>query len=213
MKVICIFLVLLAVFQGSQSRAPKFTEKVSVRTPFFRRQRIIHSPLIVGGTPTTIAAHPHHLGLLDLIFGGYICGASNISPIWALSAAHCLEFGHSPNVVSFQWRIILRVKNAWGLILIQINLWGGSTSRLTGGHIFIVESYTLHPQYDDISLDNDVAVLRVNVSHESWNKRILNVLIPIRMERVSKTICMFNLSCYLETALLLAAMFACLVHR
>lgn len=48
----------------------------------------------------------------------------------------------------------------------QINLWGGSTSRLTGGVVFIVDSYSLHPQYDWWSLDNDVAVLRVNVSQK-----------------------------------------------
>jgi hypothetical protein len=46
----------------------------------------------------------------------------------------------------------------------QINLWGGSTSRLTGGRVFFVEEYILHPQYDIFTLDNDVAVLRMDVS-------------------------------------------------
>lgn len=40
-------------------------------------------------------------------------------------------------------------------------MWGGSTSRLTGGHIFPVRRYVLHPQYDDWTLDFDVAIMEV----------------------------------------------------
>lgn len=68
------------------------------------------SPFIVGGIPASIADHPHHLALLDLVLGGpgsYWCGASNIHRLWALTAAHCLDFNTPPTL---------------------INLWGGSTS-------------------------------------------------------------------------------------
>lgn len=34
------------------------------------------------GHPALIENFPHHLGLIDLDWGGYICGASNISPRW-----------------------------------------------------------------------------------------------------------------------------------
>jgi hypothetical protein len=44
-----------------------------------------------------------------------------------------------------------------------INLWGGSTSRLSGGVLFFVTEYILHPQYDWWTLDNDIAVIRVDV--------------------------------------------------
>lgn len=47
-------------------------------------------------------------------------------------------------------------------------MWGGSTSRLSGGHLFFVQSYHLHPDYRRIQLstgqtiwDYDVAVIRV----------------------------------------------------
>lgn len=102
MKVICSLLVLLAVFQASQCRAPKFTERLNLRTPFFKRQRIGVSPAIVGGISADIADHPHHLGLLDLSVGGYICGASIISPLWSLSAAHCLEYNVPASLVNFE---------------------------------------------------------------------------------------------------------------
>jgi secreted trypsin-like serine protease len=40
------------------------------------------------------------LALLDLRFGGFICGASAIHEIWAMSAAHCLEFNSPASDVS-----------------------------------------------------------------------------------------------------------------
>lgn len=54
----------------------------------------VKEPFIVGGEPANIADHPWSLALLDRVRGGssgYICGASNIHPLWALSAAHCLQ--------------------------------------------------------------------------------------------------------------------------
>lgn len=145
MKVFCALLVFLAVLEASQAKSVnsrRFTERLSLRTPFYKRQRPSVNPSIVNGQPAEIADFPHHLGLLDLTFGGYICGAANIAPLWALSAAHCLEFGVAPNM---------------------INLWGGSTSRLTGGIIFFVTEYVNHPQYNTNTLNNDISVIRVDV--------------------------------------------------
>lgn len=73
---------------------------------------------------------------------GYICGASNIHRYWALSAAHCLDFGTDPAL---------------------INLHGGSTSRTAGGHLFFVRRYILHPGYDRTNWDLDIAVIEVQV--------------------------------------------------
>lgn len=107
MKVVFVLLVILAVLNVSQCRKvhPKFTQRISLRTPFYKRQRIDNLPMIVGGSPAEISEYPHHLGLLDLTFGGYICGASNISPLWALSVAHCLEFNAPAEFVSLKMSI------------------------------------------------------------------------------------------------------------
>ena len=64
----------------------------------------------------------------------------NLTHYFPSNSAHCLEF-NSP--------------------AIYINLRGGSTNRLSGGHLFFADSYTLHPQYDPSWLDFDIAIIRV----------------------------------------------------
>lgn len=72
---------------------------MSNRTPFYLRQRASSSSesFIVGGVPADIADFPHHLALLQQ--GRYICGASIISRLFSLSAAHCLDSGAPPSIV------------------------------------------------------------------------------------------------------------------
>lgn len=65
--------------------------------------KLENSPFIVGGEIAQIADFPHSLALLDRIRGGpsgYICGASNIHRLWALSAAHCLQSNTPASMVS-----------------------------------------------------------------------------------------------------------------
>lgn len=49
------------------------------------------SGFIVNGRDADIADFPHHLGLFNR--GSFICGAAVINPLFALTAAHCLDFG------------------------------------------------------------------------------------------------------------------------
>lgn len=131
------------------------------RTPFYLRQRASSTSesFIVGGIPADIANFPHHLALL--FQGRYICGASIISRTHSLSAAHCLDSGAPATAVNIQ----NSTKDFQTYLILydykQISLWGGSTSRLTGGHIFPARRYFLHPQYDDWTLDFDVALIEV----------------------------------------------------
>jgi len=42
-----------------------------------------------------------------------------------------------------------------------INLLGGTTNRISNGILFFTDFYVLHPQYDPIWLDFDIAIIRV----------------------------------------------------
>jgi trypsin len=103
---------------------------------------------IVNGQPASIEDFPHALALINR--GSYICGASVIAEFYALSAAHCLDFGTPPSLVTMR---------------------AGSTNRLTGGMIFQAVEYWNHPRYRTIRLstgqgiwDYDVAVIQVEQS-------------------------------------------------
>lgn len=127
-------LILLAVVAFSTFLQPSTSKAVET------------SPFIFGGEPADIANFPYQLALLDMRIGGpggYHCGASNIHRLWALTAAHCVNYGTPPEL---------------------INLWGGSTSRVSGGHLFFITRYVMHPNYDSRDRDLDIAVIQVHVS-------------------------------------------------
>jgi secreted trypsin-like serine protease len=156
-------LVLIAGVALTEGLAvPKFGQ--SDRTRQYLRQKTNTRSRILGGDVADIAQFPHMLVLLDLTFGGFICGAGAISDRWAVTAAHCLEFNTPPS---------------------EINLRGGSSNRLTGGHIFFAESYSLHPQYDPNWLDFDIALIRVQ---ENTPIQGTNVQ-PIRISPPCPTLC------------------------
>lgn len=76
---------------------------------------------VVGGEPANIADFPHALAVIDMVQGGpsgYMCGATNIHRLWALSAAHCFWYGTPAS---------------------QIQVYGGSNSR-----IVVIYSSSLH---------------------------------------------------------------------
>jgi Trypsin len=60
---------------------------------------------------------------------------------WAVTAAHCLDRYPAVTAVTFR---------------------AGSSDRLAGGQIFSVVEYVIHPAWDDIPDNNDVAVVQIN---------------------------------------------------
>ncbi|KAF7280351.1 hypothetical protein GWI33_006127 [Rhynchophorus ferrugineus] len=93
---------------------------------------------IVGGDRADIKSYPYQLSLL--YNGRHICGASIISPNFALTAAHCT------------------IK----LDASKTELRAGSTYKDSGGQKVRVKRIHQHPKYNSNTIDYDVSVLEVS---------------------------------------------------
>lgn len=97
---------------------------------------------IVGGEDANIEDLPWQVSMV--YFGSHRCGGSIVSPTFAVTAAHCTI----------------------GTIEAQTQLRAGSSLRLSGGTLYQVATFTNHPQYNDNTLDFDLAIFQVSVAFE-----------------------------------------------
>lgn len=107
-------------------------------------------PVIIGGTDADIADAPWQVALVLSDPGypsdwyGQFCGGSIVSSWEIVTAAHCVDYGGD-----------LRLP---GDVLVLAGTATLSTSQKTG---VAVESITVHPDWNDATFENDVAVLRL----------------------------------------------------
>ncbi|XP_058831360.1 trypsin-3-like [Topomyia yanbarensis] len=94
---------------------------------------------IVGGRDTTIEDHPYQVSLRRS--GSHSCGGSILSANVILTAAHCVYY---PNAEPSEFSVR-----------------AGSTFRNEGGQLVMISEIFVHPNYDDWTLDWDIAVLRL----------------------------------------------------
>ncbi len=96
------------------------------------------SPRIVGGIPTTVAANPWQVLLINQ---NSLCGGSLIASTWILTAAHCMK-GADPS---------------------RVQAWAGITSmaQRSEANRLPVSAVIVHPGYDPKSFANDVALVQL----------------------------------------------------
>lgn len=117
-----------------------------------------NEPRIVGGKPTTIDRFPWHLSVRYK--NEHRCSASLITANRALSASHC-------------WRVTDN--------LIDFTIMAGSTTRHPDGSSSIVglQKFVRHPKFDNVTLENDIAVLWLSYKLTLGTKiNVIKVNIP-----------------------------------
>jgi len=112
---------------------------------------------ITGGTDALIADFPWQV---YLIAGNYRCGASIIAPGWVLTAAHCTETDNGVSIPASQMSIVAGADNP---------------TSSTQGTRYLISEVIVHPDYNGSTLNNDIALLRVNGIIENANA------IPIKL--------------------------------
>ena len=98
---------------------------------------------IVGGEDADILDYPWQVALIESS-GGWswaFCGGSIIDNYWILTAAHCLEDVNENNLYVMA---------------------GSDNSYAQGGDSYSVEEIIVHPNYNNNTMNNDIALLKLN---------------------------------------------------
>jgi trypsin len=106
---------------------------------------------VVGGKNADISSVPYQAALLAF---PKFCGGSIISKSYILTAAHCIKFPENPE--HYKIRV-------------------GSSSRFKGGTVIGVAKITIHPNYNNPKLSNDIALLQLKTPIKEFGSKIQSI--------------------------------------
>jgi hypothetical protein len=98
---------------------------------------------ITGGTTASITDFPWQVFYIS---GNYMCGGTIISPGWVITAAHCTKGSNNAAIPASQMSVKVGADNPY------------SSSQ---GKIYGVSEVIVHESFNSVTLENDVALLRL----------------------------------------------------
>ncbi|CAG8282356.1 unnamed protein product [Penicillium salamii] len=105
--------------------------------PFFALTAASPRPSIVGGSEVSIEDYPYQIALLH--GGRFSCGGSIISHNYVITAAHCVLTASAS----------------------ELDIRAGSSFCDSGGSVVNISSIAIHPKYDTVTFENDIAILKL----------------------------------------------------
>ncbi|MFA6265212.1 MAG: serine protease [Pseudolabrys sp.] len=131
----------LEIFQGASPQALAAFRALNLNLP---------RPRIVNGHPTLISDNPWQIAIIRSVEGepyrSQFCGGSLIRDNWVLTAAHCVQ------------NSIVREDAA------RVDVVVGTSQYAIGGQRIKVAAIHKHPGYNDLTKDNDFALLRLQTA-------------------------------------------------
>jgi hypothetical protein len=111
--------------------------------PFFTGIKTDEAAKITGGSDADISDFPWQVYLEA---GDYTCGGSIISNNWIITAAHCVKNDYDETIQASEMLIIAGANNPWNAL---------------EGKGYRVSEVIVHEDYDSITLNNDIALLKL----------------------------------------------------
>uniref|UniRef100_A0A8C3XQ86 Ovochymase-1 n=1 Tax=Chelydra serpentina TaxID=8475 RepID=A0A8C3XQ86_CHESE len=122
---------------------------------------------VVGGEEACPHCWPWQAGLQFL--GDHQCGGVVVSPTWILTAAHCIQSTNRP----LHWTVIVGDHDR--------------TLKESTEQVRRVKTIVVHPDFDTLSYDSDIALIRLDVPLE-YNTVVRPICLPNSTQLLSSSI-------------------------
>ncbi|CAF0836229.1 unnamed protein product [Adineta steineri] len=157
MKIVCLILLIFSLFDVTTSTKYECNRRATCGCSKWATASLSR---IIGGEPVNVTNPWGWIGSLRKD-GFHQCGATLISPMHAITAAHCVKYVRS---------------------LSSLSLMFGITNLTDIGELRKIVQMYIHPSYDQTSSANDLAILRLDSPINLIDSNVSRICLPSSYE-------------------------------